>query len=367
MSLIKNIYNTSFYEHLAQYLEPHMVSGNKKTFVTAMMPPAFEQMEWKERVVHTTQTLQQFLPADYPKAVGILVQVIDAIEKDHPGIEKLAYVIFPDYLARFGLDDLETSTRAMERMTQFITCEFGVRPFILKYPELMLEQMTKWSLHPSHKVRRLASEGSRPRLPWAVALPFLKKDPQQVIPLLSNLMEDESDWVRKSVANHLNDISKDHPEVFLSFVKNWQGKSKATDAIIKHGARTLLKQAHPDIVVLFELNQSAFELTQYRVITPQVLWGAYLEFALTVKNTSPSPVALRLEYAMYYRKANNTLSKKVFKISERTVLPYDSIAVTRRQSFKAITTRVYYPGLHQVAVIVNGVEHQKQDFELLAM
>ncbi|MGY0037975.1 DNA alkylation repair protein [Pedobacter sp. NJ-S-72] len=133
-------------------------------------------------------------------------------------------------------------------ITQFISCEFAVRPFLAKYGGQMMIRMEKWSLHESHKVRRLASEGSRSRLPWAMAVPGLKKDPSPILPILENLKNDPSEWVRKSVANNLNDISKDHPEIVIAIANRWKGLSKETDAIIKHGCRSLLKQGHAKIL-----------------------------------------------------------------------------------------------------------------------
>jgi len=356
MSLIKNIYNPAFYNHLAGYFARYIPDFNAQLFLKAIYVPTFEEMEWKERVEHSTSVLRHVLPPEYKTAVSVILQITAAIQTDYPDEEKLAYVIFPNFIAVYGLDDFEASINAMEHITQFISCEFAVRPFMVKYPEQMLAQMTRWAQHPNYKVRRLASEGSRPRLPWAMALPLLKKDPTPVLPLLHLLMEDESAWVRKSVANHLNDISKDNPNVFLAFVKEWKGQSKDIDALIKHASRTLLKQAHPEVVALFALNQTAFSFSNFAIESPVVDWGNAVVFTFDVQNKSSNAVLLRLEYAMYYRKANGTLTKKVFKISERTVAAAEKINIRRRQSFKAITTRVYYPGEHRVAVIVNGVE-----------
>ena len=138
--------------------------------------------------------------------------------------------------------------KAIEFITQFITCEFAVRPFLLKYGDKMMNQMRAWSLHKSHKVRRLASEGSRPRLPWAMAIPALKKNPMPVLTILENLKNDPSESVRRSVANNLNDISKDRPGMVLKIANAWKGQNKETDAIVRHGCRTLLKHGHPEVL-----------------------------------------------------------------------------------------------------------------------
>lgn len=160
-------------------------------------------------------------------------------------------MFFPDYIERFGMEDYAVAVGTMERLTAFTSCEFAVRPFIKKHEGQMLEQMLGWSEHSSHHVRRLASEGSRPRLPWAMALPKLKKDPSPILPILENLKVDSSEYVRRSVANNLNDISKDNPDVALSVFRDWIGHSPETNRIVKHGCRTLLKQGVPEAMELF--------------------------------------------------------------------------------------------------------------------
>src|SRR5690606_37823657 len=157
------------------------------------------------------------------------------------------------------------------------------------------------SLHEDHRVRRLASEGSRPRLPWAVALPQLKKDPTPVISLLNNLKNDPSEWVRKSVANHLNDISKDNPDIVIKLVKEWSNISKETDALLKHGCRTLLKQGHPEILKYYGLNTGdKLTVDHFCITTPEVVIGEHLAFSFTLRNTTEEELKTRLEYGVYY-------------------------------------------------------------------
>lgn len=149
--------------------------------------------------------------------------------------------VLDNYVEQYGLDDYETSVKAIERITQFTSCEFSVHPFIIRYPNEMMVQILIWSKHENWGVRRLASEGCRPRFPWAMALPHLKKDPALIIPILENLKNDPARFVRLSVAYNLNDIVKDNPETVMELVKRWKGESEEVDWIIKHGCRTLLK------------------------------------------------------------------------------------------------------------------------------
>ncbi len=226
----------------------------------------------------------------------------------------------------------------------------------------MIRTMTGWSKHESYKVRRLASEGSRPRLPWAMAIPALKKDPSPVLPLLENLKNDPSEWVRRSVANNINDIAKDHPDVVIALAARWRGGSKETDAIIKHGCRTLLKQGHAEILEQYGLKSENIVLKDFKILTPEVKIGEGLEFTFSISNQNPSAQTVRLEYAVYYKKSKGHLAKKVFKISEKIYQPYAVANIHRRQSFKLITTRVFYPGDHQLSVIINGEEKEALDF-----
>jgi 3-methyladenine DNA glycosylase AlkC len=363
-SLLKDIYSPSFYNSFSDILIQTVPSFDKQRFIKRIYQEGFEDKELKERMKHTTEVLHEFLPADYEKAIRLIEKTINSLRKAGYG-EALEFIFFPDYLATYGLDHYETSVKALEFVTQFITCEFAVRPFILKYGDKMLQQMQAWSLHKSEKVRRLSSEGSRPRLPWAMAIPFLKKDPTPILPILENLKQDPSESVRRSVANNLNDIAKDNPAVVIDIAAKWKGISKETDAIIKHGSRTLLKQGHKDILQHYGLDSTHVDLTDFTILTPKVKTGDSLEFSFVIRNKDAQPQTIRLEYGVHYLKQNGALSKKVFKISEKIYAPGEQVKIHRKQSFRLITTRVFYPGKHQLSIIINGAEYPAKAFELL--
>lgn len=365
MSALKDIYSPIFYDRLADTLIQTVPSFEKQLFIAQIFDDSFSQKELKDRMRHTTKVLRNFMPDDFGKASDILEKTIHLLRKNHHGEDSLAYIFLPNYIETYGLDDYKNAVKSIEFVTQFISCEFAVRPFIIKYGSQMIQQMEKWSLHESHKVRRLASEGSRPRLPWAMALPELKKNPEAILPLLENLKNDPSEYVRRSVANNLNDIAKDHPHIVLAIAQKWKGHSKETDAIIKHGSRTLLKQGHPEILGHYGLDSKGLEVSGFKITTPTVKLPESLEFEFSVANTNAESKHIRLEYAVYYNKANGQLSKKVFKISERTYLSGQKETIKRKQSFKPITTRKFYPGLHKLSLIVNGLENDPEIFYLL--
>lgn len=365
-SALKNLYSPAFYNTLSTHLGKVLPGFNKAEFIKQIHAPGFDDKELKERMRHTVLVFHNFMPPNYKQAVGIIKKLITQLKANNIGQDSLTYMFLPDYIEVFGLDDFDTSVDAIEYITQFTSCEFAVRPFLIKYPEPMLAQMQVWATHPNHSVRRLASEGSRPRLPWAMAVPALKKDPTPVLPILELLKADASEYVRRSVANNLNDIAKSHPDIVLEIAKRWSGLSKQTDAIIKHGSRTLLKQGHADILQHFGLNSAGINLSGFKILTPTVSIGQSLEFTFNVANTNAGAQTVRLEYAIYYKLKSGQHAKKVFKISERTYEPGQATAITRKQKFTPITTRVFYPGLHKVSVIINGKEHDKAEFELLA-
>jgi len=316
---------------------------------------------------HTTIVLHAFMPSDFKKAVGILGKLIQQLKKSGTESDGLAYIFLPDYIELYGIDDLETSVRALEEITQFVSCEFAVRPFIIRYGNEMMNQMKTWSLHKNYKVRRLASEGSRPRLPWAMAIPELKKDPSPILPILENLKNDPSDWVRRSVANNINDIAKDHPDIMIDLARRWKGAGKETDAIIKHGSRGLLKKGHTQILKHYNLRSENIRVSAFKIETPGIKIGEQLAFSLTVSNLDRKKQTVRLEYGLYYKKSNGELTRKVFKISERDYEPGVKVNIQRKQSFRKITTRVFYPGKHRLSIIVNGEEKLIRDFLLKAV
>jgi len=365
MGLIKDIYSPAFYDTFAGILVDVLPEFEKATYISLIFNEDFKEMEWKERMKHTTRVLHKFMPEDFGKATKLIEKIITKLRTKSFGEDNLAFIFFADYVETYGLDDLETSVKAFEFITQFISCEFAVRPFILKYSDVMLNYMVIWSGHESAKVRRLASEGSRPRLPWAMAIPELKKNPAPILPILDNLKTDTSESVRRSVANSLNDIAKDHPLIVLEIASKWKGISKETDAIIKHGSRTLLKQGHADILKHYGLESHNIAVSGFEILTPDVSIGEALDFTFFVENNGTDTQTIRLEYAVYYFKSNGQLSKKVFKISERIFQPGEKIKVNRKQSFRLITTRKFYAGEHKLSVIVNGEEKVTGIFNLL--
>lgn len=355
---LKEMFNKKFYEHLAVQFNKADATFNMQQFVEAVTD-GLENRSLNERLRFTTLTLKNHLPGDFKKAVQLLNTVIPNTAKGYTSL------IFPDYIGQFGIHDFETSMEALAYYTQFGSSEFAIREFLKHDFDKTLEVMKLWAESPNHHIRRLASEGCRPRLPWAMAIPDLKKNPDPILPLLHILKSDSSEYVRRSVANNLNDIAKDNPQIVIEIASQWKEHSKESDAIIKHACRTLLKQGNTAVLKHFGLDSSKVAVANFRIDTPKVAIGNYLEFSFSIQNNDEKPQTIRLEYAVYYLRQNEQLSKKVFKISERIFEPNQSSHINRKQSFKLITTRKFYTGQQKLSIIINGEEKTSIPFELI--
>ena len=362
--LLKNIYSQTFFEKLNPILSRHIEGFEGEDFINRIFDEEWKKRELKDRMKHIANVLHHFLPDKYPEAIAFILSIVRDIEQSELSEMRLEGMFLPEYVEKFGLHDLETSVVAMEEITKFASCEFAVRPFIKKYPEKMMRQIYNWTVHENHHVRRLASEGCRPRLPWAMALNVFKKDPLPVLKVLERLKEDTSEYVRRSVANNLNDIAKDHPELVLEIGKQWMGIANETDWIVKHGCRTLLKNAHPGSLKLFGFEEpDEIEVTNLQVQS-DIAIGEKLDFSFSLKNNSVKSVKIRLEYAIDYVKSNGSRNRKIFKITENLYASGDESAFARSQSFREMTTRKHYPGMHKLAVIVNGQEMDAKEFKV---
>jgi 3-methyladenine DNA glycosylase AlkC len=364
MDALKNVYSEQFFENISKGLIEVIPGFNKKKFLKGIHEEGFDGMELKQRMAHIAKVLQRFMPSDYKESSKLLLRLTDQLQNANIPTQHIEFMFLPEYISMYGQDHFDLSVKAMERVTQFISCEFAVRFFILRYKEKMMQQMLKWSKHKSRHVRRLATEGSRPRLPWAIGVPELKKDPSPIIPILENLKDDECEIVRRSVANNLNDISKDHPDLFLNIIKKWKGSSKETDAIIKHASRSLLKAGYTSILDFYSLNSKGIKVGKFALKNSSVKIGDKIEFDFKIKNTLGEALVARLEYGIHFRLSNGNLSRKVFKISERNLKPGEQFIIKKIHSFRIITTRKFYPGLHKLSVIVNGKECKPLEFEL---
>ena len=353
---LKNLYNRQFFNKFFDAIKLQIVDFDTTAFLNNIFDKSWENRELKQRISHISTVLKQFLPENYESSADILINLSNYLNTNQK-YYSFQYLFIPDYIEQFGVDNFEKSMVAIEEITKFTSCEFAVRPFIKKSPKKMMEQMFLWSTNRNENVRRLASEGCRPRLPWAMALNDFKRNPEPIIPILENLRNDNSLFVRKSVANNLNDISKDHSNLVLKLVESWQGESKNVDWVIKHGSRTLFKQGCKEALTLFGVGSVGnLSVIDFEIITPIVKVGDFLEFQFQINNHNSISTKIRVEYLIFYKKANGDSSRKIYKISEKEYSQNSKTLINRKQSFKKITTRKFYAGKHTISIVINGTE-----------
>ena len=355
----KNEFNSKFFQQLVERIKFCYTDFDETAFLALVFDEDWEGRELKQRMRHISVCLRQYLPGDLSVAFDIIRQIaIDFGEK-----MDIAQMVFPDFVEHYGQEH-PMSLELLEHLTRYSSSEFAVRPFIVKDQGSVMKLMYCWAKSDNYHIRRCASEGTRPRLPWAMALPALKKDPTPILPILVQLKDDPELYVRRSVANNLNDIAKDNPDFVISFAKAWLGQSKNVDWVIKHGCRTLLKQGHTEVLSLFGYLPPDHLTVAELQFNNKVLMGGVLSFSFSlISNNYKSLGKLRLEFAIDFMKASGKQARKVFQISE-VVENKAQRQVSKTFSFKAITTRKYYEGEHGLVILVNGVEMAKRSFSL---
>ena len=364
MDQLKNVYSPAFIHGLADEIVAIVPDFDASGFSNAVQSDGWKQMELKQRMRRISDTLHEYLPGDYQNQVGIISNLSGRLAARN--VSSFPYLCLPDFVEKYGTGHFKISLDAIEEITQFVSCEFAIRPFLLADASKVMVRMLRWSKHPHSTVRRFSSEGCRPRLPWGKAIPAFKIDPSPILPILENLKDDQSEFVRKSVANNINDIAKDHPGLVLELIRKWKGKSERTDWILRHGARTLLRKADPGVYSMFGLSGvHQCEVSGLKVSTAKVAAGESVELKFALINKAATPALFRIEIGVDYVKSNGSTSRKLFKISERKFEPGTAYAFSRRISFTDLTTRKHYPGKHQIAVVVNGRELGSRQVTLL--
>lgn len=286
---------------------------------------------------------------------GTYQQKVRALQKLAPRIgHEFVTIFLGDFVATYGLDDFDFSMEALRFFTVFGSAEFAVRPFILADQKRALQMMHAWTADPDEKVRRLASEGSRPRLPWGMRLQALVRDPEPTAKILEALKDDDALFVRRSVANHLNDITKDHHDYVLQRLEAWDLEREHLKWIAKHACRTLIKRGHPRALKLFGFGKKA-EVTAKLAASPSRLeLGQRLTLTAALTSTSSRSQRLAIDYVVHYIKASGGSAEKVFKWTEIDLPAHAEIELVKSQVVRDFTTRKHYSGRHRVELQVNG-------------
>ena len=322
---------------------------DQEKYVATVLSDGFLKLELKERLNKIAESLKSFLPTDYDKAVRILIKAAP----NAGTFENWALTI---YVERFGLKDFKTSVNALEELTKYGTSEFAIRPFMIHQTARMLPILIKWTMSPNEHIRRLAAESSRPRGVWVAHIEAFKKDATPVIRILENLKADDSLYVRKAVANNLNDISKEHPDLVAKTCKKWQEAGDArTDWIIKHGCRTLVKNGHPEVMKLFGFaNKPDVKIKLFSIRPSRINIGGMATLVLKLNTDQKSKQKLSIDYRVYFVSKNGSKNKKLFKWAVKTIDSSNNLTLEKKQLFKDRFTRKHFPGAHKIEVLING-------------
>jgi 3-methyladenine DNA glycosylase AlkC len=348
---------------LAEVLEAVSKDFSRKRF-ELNLEEELAANELKGRVRLVAERIEAALPLSPPEVFEVLRRALLEDRK----IAGLILWPFTEVVARLGAEHFEESMAALREITPRSTAEFAIRPFLLKDQTRTLKHLQQWCDDPDEHVRRLVSEGSRPLLPWGMRLPALMDEPALGMTLLEKLYLDSSPYVRLSVSNHLNDLSKKHPELVLKTLGEWRAgapENRDLEKLSRHASRTLLKQGHPGALDFHGFGEAdSFEVEIFSLNQSAVCIGAELEYFLKISNTSKRKQKLLFDYAIHHRKANGGLTSKVFKGRVREIEPGESTEIIGSHSFKLVTTRRYYPGTHRFEPKINGKSHLALDFKL---
>ena len=365
---LKNQYGADVPHAIAAMITAVYPAFNSRRFVSEVLD-GYETLALMPRGKKIAQALRRHLPDDYARAVAILLDSLDQPHGRDPGKSMASFLYLPHtmFVADYGLAHFDVSMQAQHALTQRFTAEFSIRPFIEQHPEATLRQLTAWTADPSPHVRRLVSEGTRPRLPWAPRLRQFQADPAPVLALLERLKDDPELYVRRSVANNLNDIGKDHPEVLASIAQDWLKNASAERAwIVGHALRSAVKRGESGALKVLGFGkkaQVAVGKAEFQPVRP--VMGGAVNMSFEVTNTRKQPQNVLVDLVVYYVKANGQTSAKVFKLKRLLLAPGQTVQLAKKLSLAEMTTRKHYPGLHQVALLLNGQTHALGAFELM--
>jgi 3-methyladenine DNA glycosylase AlkC len=361
--LLKNMYNPQFFEKLCPVLESHVPEFNSREFILRVYNNEWPDLELKGRIRQISRSLHPFLPSDFKDASVIIARLSKQFKHLTSSTGSFPYIFLADYVELYGLATPEVALACLEEVTKFVSAEFAIRPFLLRYPELTFQKLMNWSKHDDANVRRLASEGCRPRLPWASAIPMLKKNPGNILTILENLKNDPSEFVRKSVANNLNDIGKDHPELLIEVCKKWSTRNPWTRWILRHGCRTLLKKGNREALVFHGFNpEGKGKVKSLELHERKIRVGEKLSFDFEFNSLEKKLAAYRLEYAIAYQTSTGKTSTKIFKIAEKKLKRGTPLKIHRQQSFRDLTTRKHHKGKHLLTILANGKKMAAAEF-----
>jgi 3-methyladenine DNA glycosylase AlkC len=364
--LLKNSFGAEVVQAIAGSLASAWESFDEAGFIADSVD-GLDELELTDRAKHVAATMASHLPEDRAEALRILTASLGPEDEELTGMEGFKYLPHGYFIAGHGLDHFESAMEAQYQLTKRFTAEFSIRAYLEHHPAATLERLRLWSTDPSEHPRRLVSEGTRPRLPWAPRLREFQRDPTPVLELLELLKDDPSEYVRRSVANNINDIAKDHPAIAVDVAKRWW-----TDAddnrrrLIRHALRSLIKAGNSDaLAVLGYGPDSPIEALSVSIDPPRVAIGDKIRINASLTNPTGSACGALVDIRIHFVKANGETSPKVFKGGEVEIGPGASSSLSKTVSLKQHSTRKHYAGIHRVEFLINGEPRPGAQFGLL--
>lgn len=378
----KNVFNLALIDGMAEHFHRHYTEFDKNAFIDDASHE-LDSLELKARSNQIISAMISYLPKDssltfdilekslLPIAEQLNVEQVTAGLINSNGISGWAIMPMADYVGIQYMEnnndvDFYAAMNLLKEMTKRFSAEFGIRYLIKAEPNKALAVLNKWAKDDNQHVRRLASEGSRPRLPWGMQLSCFIENPRSIISLLEKLKDDKEEYVRRSVANNLNDIAKDHPDLIAQIAKKWLvDASKNRTKLIKHACRTLIKNGDKKVLSAFDFKPVKLKYSSLILSDKTLAFGNSINLTLALESQVNHDQNLNIDYVIHHQKANRKTSPKVFKWQSKTLKANDKLILSKKHTIKKITTRVYYPGIHKIEILINGDVVCENQFTLI--
>lgn len=366
---IKEVFNLALVREIADELGCVYPPFDAAAFV-ARSVDGLDRLELTGRAAHIADALHEYLPRPFARAAAVIEASLspEIPATGENGLAPLRYMPHVAFVQKYGLDDYEAAIRVQAELTKRFSAESSIRAFLTKYPERTYAQMLEWTQDDNAHLRRLASEGIRPRLPWAPRLRAYQENPRPVLALLELLKDDPVRYVQRSVANNLNDIAKEHPALAIETCRRWAENAPAGRAwVVRHALRFLVKAGNQEAIrILGGADRPRVTIGRIHITPKRVALGGAVRLSFEVESTSHSAQRLLIDYAVHFVKAKGGTRPKVFKLRTLTVQPGEKIALNAVVSLAAMTTRRHYPGQHRIEALVNGTRHHLGEFHVMS-
>jgi 3-methyladenine DNA glycosylase AlkC len=364
---LRDFFDATVIRDIARDLKRAHAPFPERRFVTAALE-GLAPLSLTGRGAHIASAMRRCLPEDFGEAADILMRSLGPVHagSESFGMQPFKYLPHTMYVAEHGLDHFEAAMALQMALTQRFSAEFSIRAYLNRHPDATYSRLLEWAGHEDVHVRRLVSEGTRPRLPWAPRLRVFQNDPAPVLALLERLKDDPELYVRRSVANSLNDIAKDHPETVIATCSRWLVKASPDRRwIVGHALRSLVKQGHRGALALIGAGgKPSIRIEEVRVSPAKVRRGGVVTVNAAIVSTSRASQDLLIDYVVHYMKANGRSNPKVFKLKRISLPAKGTSALAFRIKLADLTTRKHHPGRHGVDLLVNGRRYPLGEFVL---